>query len=322
MNFFVEGLQGSGKSTLVGRLIEKYPDHKAFREGDYSPVELAWCAYLTPDQYAGILDKYSDIRPMIEEKTTAEAGCMTLATDPGRASGEADPGQTSTETDSGKASGEADPGQTSAEIDSGRASGETDSGKASSSGTQSSADERFVVCYTQIITDIPGFHKDLEQYEIYNGRTALDDFKSIVLGRYRRWNGDNSIFECSLFQNTVEDMILFRVMPDDEIIDFYREVRKALEGKDYHIYYLEADDVEDNINVIRKERSDDDGNELWFPLMIGYFNESPYAAHYGVSGEDELIRHLKHRQELELRICREVFADRYTVLKSKKYEEI
>ncbi|SCY71608.1 signal recognition particle subunit FFH/SRP54 (srp54) [Lachnospiraceae bacterium XBB2008] len=268
MNFFVEGLQGSGKSTLVGRLIEKYPDHKAFREGDYSPVELAWCAYLTPDQYAGILDKYSEIRPMIEDKTTVEAGC------------------------------------------------------AASAGTQLSADERFIVCYTQIITDIPGFHKDLEQYEIYNGRTALDDFKSIVLGRYRRWNGDNSIFECSLFQNTVEDMILFRVMPDDEIIDFYREVRKALEGKDYHIYYLEADDVEDNINVIRKERSDDEGNELWFPLMIGYFNESPYAAHYGVSGEDELIRHLKHRQELELRICREVFSDRYTVLKSKKYEEI
>ena len=245
MNFFVEGLQGSGKSTLVERLVEKYPDHKAYREGDYSPVELAWCAYLTPDQYAGILDKYSEIRPMIEDKTTAEAGCRTLATDPGKTSGETDP-----------------------------------------------------------------------------GRTALDDFKSIVLGRYRRWNGDNSIFECSLFQNTVEDMILFRVMPDDKIIDFYREVRKALEGKDYHIYYLEADEVEDNINVIRKERSDDDGNELWFPLMIGYFNESPYAAHYGVSGEDELIRHLKHRQELELRICREVFADRYTVLKSKKYEEI
>nr|MCR5509558.1 hypothetical protein [Lachnospiraceae bacterium] len=103
MNFFVEGLQGSGKSTLVGRLIEKYPDHKAFREGDYSPVELAWCAYLTPDQYAGILDKYSEIRPMIEEKTTAEPGCAALSAYPGQGAGETDPGQSSAETDSGKA---------------------------------------------------------------------------------------------------------------------------------------------------------------------------------------------------------------------------
>ncbi|MBO4900651.1 MAG: hypothetical protein J5509_10225 [Lachnospiraceae bacterium] len=278
MNYFVEGLQGSGKSTLVGRLTEKYPDYKAFHEGDYSPVELAWCAYLTPEKYAEVLNKYSGIRSMIEEKTTTEPGYSTSAT-PGQAYFEAATGQASYE-------------------------------------------DRMVVCYTQIITDIPGFHKDLEQYEIYNGRTELDEFKSIVLNRYRRWNGDKSIFECSLFQNTVEDMILFRVMPDDEIISFYREVREALEGKDYHIYYLEADDVEGNINVIRKERSDDDGNEMWFPLMMGYFNESPYAKRYGVSGDDELIRHLEHRQELELRICREVFADRFTVLKSKKYDEI
>jgi signal recognition particle GTPase len=38
MNYFVEGLQGSGKSTLVGKLSDKYKDHEAVREGDYSPV--------------------------------------------------------------------------------------------------------------------------------------------------------------------------------------------------------------------------------------------------------------------------------------------
>ena len=27
--------------------------------------------------------------------------------------------------------------------------------------------ERFIIPYTQILTEIPGFHKDLEQYEIY-----------------------------------------------------------------------------------------------------------------------------------------------------------
>ena len=46
------------------------------------------------------------------------------------------------------------------------------------------------------------------------------------------------IFECSLLQNTVEDMILYRTMSDEEILDFYKKAREALMGKDLHIFYL------------------------------------------------------------------------------------
>ena len=254
MNYFIEGLQGSGKSTLVQKLSNKYPDHRALREGDYSPVELAWCAYVDKAKYDEILDKYQDLRHRIEEKSFEENGKM-------------------------------------------------------------------VICYTQIITDVPGFHRDLEQYEIYNGRRSLEEFEGIVLGRYGRWNGDRMIFECSLLQNIVEDMILYRTLSDEQILNFYREVRTALSGKNIRIFYLEAEDIAANIDVIRKERTDDKGNELWFPLMITYFDESPYAKKYGVSGADGLINHLKHRQELELRICGEVFGDLCTVLKSKGYDE-
>ena len=56
MNYFIEGIQGAGKSTLTGRLAEKLPDCHVFREGDYNPVELAWCSYLTKEQYEA-LDK-------------------------------------------------------------------------------------------------------------------------------------------------------------------------------------------------------------------------------------------------------------------------
>lgn len=252
MNYFIEGLQGSGKSTLAGKLSEKYPGYRAVREGDYSPVELAWCAYVSKEQYEEILQKYSDIRSLIEEKSFEDNGSM-------------------------------------------------------------------IICYTQIITDIPGFHKDLEQYEIYNMRRDPDEFKRIILDRYRRWNGDEYIFECSLFQNIVEEMILFRCSTDDEIMSFFKEIRQALEGKKYHIIYLKTDDVAANIDIIRKERSDDDGNEMWFPLMLGFFDESPFAKKYGVAGEEAMLEHFGHRQDLELRICNEIFPGQYTVLDSKKY---
>ena len=255
MNYFVEGLQGSGKSTLVGKLTEKYPEYMVYHEGDYSPTELAWCAYMTNEQYVEMLEKYSSIKEMIEEKSFEEDG-------------------------------------------------------------------RMIVCYTQIITDVPGFHKDLEQYEIYNNRRTPEEFRDIILSRYQRWNGDDSIFECSIFQNIIEDMTLFQTATDEEIMDFYREIRKIFEGKDFKIIYLKTDDIKANIEVIRKERSDDEGNELWFPLMLGFFNDSPYAKKYGVSGEEEMYKHFAHRQDLELRILREIFDGHYTVLESKNYESV
>ena len=62
MNWFVEGLQGSGKSTLIEKLSGKYLDHQVFREGDYSPTELAWCAYVSKDTYLSILKKFRPVR--------------------------------------------------------------------------------------------------------------------------------------------------------------------------------------------------------------------------------------------------------------------
>ena len=254
MNWFVEGLQGSGKSTLARKIAEKEPSYTLIQEGDYSPVELAWCACLNEEQYQKILKKYPEMREAIEEKTYAEG-------------------------------------------------------------------EKKIVCYTKIRTENHGFYQDLEQYEIYNNRVSREAFQDIVLRRYRDWKQDGMIFECSLFQNTVEDMILFRDAPDEEIIAFYRKVREALEGKNYHIVILKAEDVRGNLAVIRKERSDEQGNELWFPMMIQYFNESPYAKTRGLTGEEALIRHFLHRQELEMRLCEEVFPDRYSVLTSKGYSD-
>ena len=255
MNYLVEGLQGSGKSTLVGKLSEKYPGYKVYREGDYSPIELAWCALVSQEKHEEIIEKYGDLRSQIEGKSHEERG-------------------------------------------------------------------NIIVCYTKVETDRHEFYQDLEQYEIYNGRKSLDEFRSIILDRYKRWEGDDSIFECSLFQNTIEDMILYRNATDEEIFELYKEIAKILEGKKYHIVYLKAEDIKANIDVIRKERSDDKGNELWFPLMLQFFDNSPYAKAHGVSGEQALIDHLRHRQELEIRLCQELFPDNHTILISKVYDQI
>ena len=257
LTYFVEGIQGSGKSTLVKRLSEKYQDHKVLTEGDYSPVELAWCAYMKREEYEAVLERYPSLRDEIEAKTHTE-------------------------------------------------------------------DDHMVVCYTKIRTDDQDFYKYMEQYEIYNNRLPYGRFKEIILKRYGNWDGDPVIAECSLFQNIVEDMILFRDKTDEEILGLYREIRNAIGDKKIHIAYLKAapDDIRKNLLTARKERVDGEGNEVWFAMLCGFFDNSPHAVRNGLKGEDGLVKHWTYRQELELRILEEVFPDQYSVLPSKGYDRL
>lgn len=252
-HIFVEGLQGMGKSTLVQRLSEKYTGHHVYREGDYCPVELAWCSYLTKEQYKHILDKFSEMKEEIEKWTVIE-------------------------------------------------------------------EDKFIVMYTRIITDIPGFHKYMEQYEIYNGRRTLGELENIVLKRYQKLGKTAAgIFECALFQNIIEDLMLFHKRTDEQVSQFYYKLKDAMKTEDFIIFYLYDEDVDKNLSQIIRERCDEDGNQVWYQLMLGYIETCPYGVENALKGYEGLLNHLKHRQALELRIIREIFPEQSIVLPAKNY---
>lgn len=251
-NFFIEGLQGAGKSTFVQKLSAELTDYKVFCEGDYSPVELAWCAYVTEEQYHNVLMKYPTLRDEIKQKTVVEG-------------------------------------------------------------------EHRIICYTKILTDAPNFHRDLEAYEIYNGNYDIESFENVILSRFEKWNGERQIFECSIFQNIIENQMLFFMMSEDEIMHFYKRLKNVLMNKSFQIIYLDVDDIPETIDVIRIERSDNNGNELWFPMMLKYLEESPYGRKHALTGPDGLFKHLARRKALEHRIIHEIFKENACIIKSKNY---
>jgi len=159
----------------------------------------------------------------------------------------------------------------------------------------------------------------LEKLEIYNGNLDRESFEAVVLERFGRWNGEGQIFECSIFQNIIENQILYLGMKDEEILDFYRRLEKILHGRPYRILYLDVEDIAGAIGVIRKERSDDAGNELWFPMMLRYLEESPHGKVCGLSGLAGLLAHLEHRRNLERRIIDEIFREQTVMLRAKAY---
>ena len=53
--------------------------------------------------------------------------------------------------------------------------------------------------------------------------------------------------------------------------------------------------------------------------MLQYLINSPYGKAHGYKGFDDLISHLKHRQQLELRIVKEITEERAVILPAKQW---
>lgn len=252
-NIFVEGIQGMGKTTLVNRIYQEKPELKVCREGDYSPIDLAWCTWMTKAEYESALERYAEIHDEIEKYTVEENGY-------------------------------------------------------------------YVIAYTKIITDMPNFHKDLEQYEIYNGRKDFVQWKEIIFKRFEQFRGTGYLFECAFFQNIMEDLILFHECSDEEITDFYRELFDLIDKKNFRVFYLYSENIEEILQVVKKERSDNAGNEMWYPLMMNYLKDSPYGRKHEIQGFDDMVAHFRHRQMLEMRVIKEVLGECAVVLPAKAWE--
>ena len=188
-NIFIEGIQGMGKSTLLNSIISAVPNLHICREGDYSPVELAWCTWMTKKEYEQVLKHYDSLQNEIKKNTFREQ-------------------------------------------------------------------EHFIVTYTKIITDVPDFHKELEKFEIYNGRKPLQDFKEIIFSRYKNFSKTGYLFECSFFQNIIENLILFYQLNDDEIVEFYYELYNKINKEHFLLVYLYSVRLDEIIKVIKKELCD------------------------------------------------------------------
>lgn len=252
-NLFIEGMQGTGKSTLTNLLAQSLPDYKAYREGDYSPVELAWCTYMEEADFGKLLRQYDGIRDEIMKNTHLEDG-------------------------------------------------------------------KRIVTYTRILAENPEFYRDMEKYEIYNGRIPYEEFRAVILGRYQKYRGEKGIFECSFFQNALETMMLFYELQEDEILRFYREAAAVLKDRDFLLLYLDDEAVRENTLHIKKERCDETGAEMWFPLMMNYLKDSPYGRAHHYSDLEDMVSHFERRRKLELRIIGEILGERAVILPAKRYD--
>ena len=72
----VEGIPGSGKSTIANKIGEYLSTNgvktKVYTEGQLNPVDLAWCAYIPIDNFDIILRSYPQYQKVIRENAHFE----------------------------------------------------------------------------------------------------------------------------------------------------------------------------------------------------------------------------------------------------------
>ncbi len=231
-NIFIEGIPGSGKTTLLNLLSTEYEQYWVFHEGEVSPVELAWCAYMSEDQYEQVLDQFPETVESVKRVSKKEG-------------------------------------------------------------------DHYIVPYTRIQTGITEFYSRMEQYEIYSGRITVSEFQDIVLRRYKNFVSTGNIFECAFFQNILEELMLYAEYSDEQILCFYQELIEELDLEAFRLIRLDVENIADCIDIIRKERVDDSGKQIWFDLMLQFVCNSPYGKANHVQGMEGIINHFERRIRLE-----------------------
>lgn len=252
-NIFIEGIQGSGKTTIMKSLCDKLDGYQLYWEGDISPVELAWCSYMTREEYQQALAMFPDLASEIKAYTLKE-------------------------------------------------------------------ETHVIIAYTRILADRREFYQHMERYELYNGRRTFKGFKDIILNRLGKFDGTGNLFEGSFFQNMIEELLLFYCKPEEEILDFYRELFTVVNQKKFRLIYLYSENIESNILKIKGERSDENGVEMWFPLMMNYLNDSPYGREHAFLDVTDMASHFERRSKLEMRIIKEILGEYAMVLPAKAYD--
>jgi hypothetical protein len=250
-NVFIEGIPGSGKSTLLGELQKNFPEYNCYYEGDISPVELAWCSYMTYEQYKKAIEDWPQLEIKIKENSKRE-------------------------------------------------------------------ENHYIVSYTRIHTDNHDFYKYMEQYEIYGGRKNIQEFSKIIFERFRSFNGTGNVFECSFFQNIIEELMLFAEYDDAQILDFYNKLITNILD-DFLVIRLISTDIENSIKQIKKERINEQGEEVWYHLMMNYLNQSPYGKSHNYKNFNDMLKHFHRRISIEKRISNELLHKRCIDVESKNY---
>ncbi|MBE5962824.1 MAG: hypothetical protein E7256_15850 [Lachnospiraceae bacterium] len=182
-----------------------------------------------------------------------------------------------------------------------------------------------VIAYTEfpIKEEDQALYDLLASYEIYDARIPLADFKKKHYDRWERFakehtpqfaddipsNGITSpkepnseqrfIFECTLLQNHINELLLFHNQNEEEIILHISHLVELVKDLNPVLIYLNPTDIAHTTKNAAKERCNPSGEPVWLNSVCKWIEESPYGKAHSLSGLPALLAYLKNRKHIE-----------------------
>lgn len=164
-----------------------------------------------------------------------------------------------------------------------------------------------IIAYTLIKTDNKDFYKEMEAFEVYDGRASDELFFRLHYDRWRMFgeeaaqSGAVTIFECAFLQNHINELLFWRDFKEsgaiahcNRLIGFVKQLSPAL-------IYLSQPDIRATIDRVAKERVSPGGNN-WIDRVVTYCEDSHFGKMNGIKGLDGAIKFFTIRKQLEMKI--------------------
>lgn len=155
--------------------------------------------------------------------------------------------------------------------------------------------------------------RPLEEKEIYGGRVSFDTFRRIHL---KRWNdfGQNMliskdivIFESSLLQNQLFEILHSYELCDEEILDYMMELIHTVMLLQPKIVYTMSPDIGALVDALTIDRANaKDHKKDWYTQMELWGRNTKYSRKYHLKGREGIIRILEERKRLDYLILHKV----------------
>lgn len=145
----------------------------------------------------------------------------------------------------------------------------------------------------------------LASYEIYDGRKSTEFFKQKHYDRWKHFgidavqNENHYIFECTLLQNHINELLLFHNQTDQEITLHILHLIELVKDLNPVLIYLNPTNIAATTKAASKERSSSSGVPEWEHRVCDWLEHSPYGKLHSLTGYPGLLTYLKTRKDLE-----------------------
>ena len=172
-----------------------------------------------------------------------------------------------------------------------------------------------IIAYTKIENLEQQLFDYFESKEIYNGRVGADIFCGIHLDRWKKFGEqaeDINIFECALLQNSINELMLFECLEENQISKYIKSLCECVKALNPIVIYIDID-VKTALRRAAAERIDENGQMVWQESVAHYIENSPYGIKNNLKGVEGMEEYFERRMLFEKRILESLPVEKYLV---------